>query len=308
MRLTNKEMIRVDNVRVIDCVASWREQQQQWQQQGLSVALVPTMGNLHSGHFALVKRAQQCADKVVVSIFVNPTQFSPNEDFTHYPRTLAQDVAALTELGVDAVFAPSVDQLYPEQPQLGLGINEHGFWVQPPMDLTQRLCGLHRPGHFTGVCTVVLKLLNIIQPKVAVFGQKDYQQLAIIRAMVHALQLPIDIQAVETQRQTNGLALSSRNQYLTDTQQQQAAAIYATLQHISIDLQQGKTATELIEQYTQTLLQQGFHSVDYIAIVHPHTLADISKLGSDGAAILIAAYLGKTRLIDNMLVKPVASV
>lgn len=292
-------------MQVIQQIAQWQAVQTLWQAQGQRIALVPTMGNLHAGHFSLIKQAKQQADKVVVSVFVNPMQFAPTEDFDRYPRTLAQDATALADLGVDILLAPSIDELYPQR-QGRLGVSHDEFAVQPPARLTDRLCGLSRPGHFTGVCTIVLKLFNIVQPQVAVFGQKDYQQLAIIQAMTQALNLPIDIVAAPTYRHETGLAMSSRNQYLTTIEQLQATAIYQALQQISTGLQQGKTSAELVNTYTAYLLQQGFQSVDYIAIVHPHTLADIGSLTQQGAVVLIAAQLGKTRLIDNMQVLPVA--
>lgn len=283
---------------VIHQLALWRDLQQQWQSASQRVALVPTMGNLHEGHFSLVRLAQQHADKVVVSIFVNPLQFGPNEDFDRYPRTLEADVAALTELGVDVVFAPSVDEVYPERGVAACA--SEGFLVVPPSNLTDTLCGQSRPGHFNGVATIVLKLFNMIQPQVAVFGEKDYQQLAILKAMVKALNLPITVVSAPTARAADGLALSSRNQYLTATQRTQAPAIYAALQAIAQGLKQGQWSADLSAQAEQQLMQQGFDAVDYVAIRHPYSLHALTQLGHDGAVILIAARLGQTRLIDNL--------
>lgn len=281
-------------------LSHWREVQQTWQQAGLRVALVPTMGNLHEGHFSLVKLAQAHADKVVVSIFVNPLQFGPNEDFDRYPRTLDADVHALTQLGVDVVFAPSVDEVYPER--LNDGSPSEGFLVLPPASLTETLCGLSRPGHFAGVATIVLKLFNMIQPQLAVFGEKDFQQLAVLKAMVRALNLPIQLVSAPTRRAADGLALSSRNQYLTAEQRQQSVAIFNSLQMIATGLNEGQTSEMLIEQAHEQLSLAGFDRIDYVAIRDARSLQPIQRLDSDAVVILIAAWMGKTRLIDNLVV------
>lgn len=285
---------------LIHQLAQWRDLQQQWQSTQQRVALVPTMGNLHEGHFSLVNLARQHGDKVVVSIFVNPLQFGPNEDFERYPRTLNADVQALTQLGVDVVFAPSIDEVYPEK--LHASSASEGFLVVPPPELTDMLCGQSRPGHFTGVATIVLKLFNMIQPQVAVFGEKDYQQLAVIKEMVSAFNLPIQVVSAPTCRAADGLALSSRNQYLSTTQRQQAPAVYQALRAIAQGLRQGESSDVLITQARQQLMRQGFDSVDYIAIRHPTSLKTLVQLGSAGAVVLIAAKLGNTRLIDNLVV------
>jgi pantoate--beta-alanine ligase len=285
---------------LIHQLVQWRTIQQQWQVSSQRIAFVPTMGNLHEGHFSLVKLAQQHADKVVVSIFVNPLQFGPNEDFARYPRTLQADVKTLSKLGVDVVFAPSVDEVYPERGAESSG--SEGFLVLPPPKLTNILCGESRPGHFTGVATIVLKLFNMIQPQLAVFGEKDYQQLAIIKAMVEALNLPIQIISASTCRAADGLALSSRNQYLSTLERQQAPAIYQTLQTIGLGLREGQSSEVLIEQAQQQLIRLGFNGIDYIAVRHPNSLEKLAQLGSEGAVVLIAARLGNTRLIDNLVV------
>ncbi|HQT03589.1 MAG TPA: pantoate--beta-alanine ligase [Thiotrichales bacterium] len=285
---------------LIHQLAHWRDIRQQWQDSSQRIAFVPTMGNLHEGHFSLVKLAQQHADKVVVSIFVNPLQFGPNEDFDRYPRTLDADVQALRQLGVDVVFAPDMDEVYPDRSSDASG--GEGFLVLPPPKLTNILCGESRPGHFTGVATIVLKLFNMIQPQLAVFGEKDYQQLAIIKAMVRALNLPIKIISAPTCRAADGLALSSRNQYLSTLERQQAPAIYQTLQTIGLGLHQGQSSEVLIEQAQQQLIRLGFNDIDYIAIRHPKSLEKLVQLGREGAVVLIAARLGNTRLIDNLLV------
>ncbi len=285
---------------LIHQLSYWRDIQQQWQDSSQRIAFVPTMGNLHEGHFSLVKLAQQHADKVVVSIFVNPLQFGPNEDFDRYPRTLEADVQALSQLGVDVVFAPGVDEVYPERGAESSG--SEGFLVLPPPKLTDTLCGESRPSHFTGVATIVLKLFNMIQPQLAVFGEKDYQQLAIIKAMIKALNLPIQILSAPTCRAADGLALSSRNQYLSTLERQQAPVIYQTLQTIALGLREGQSSEVLIEQAQQQLIRLGFNSIDYIAVRHPNSLEKLAQLGSEGAVVLIAARLGNTRLIDNLVV------
>lgn len=281
-------------------LSHWREIQQTWQQAGFRVALVPTMGNLHEGHFSLVKLAQAHADKVVVSIFVNPLQFGPNEDFDRYPRTLEADVEALTQLGVDVVFAPSVDEVYPER------VNEasasEGFLVVPPSNLTETLCGLSRPGHFAGVATIVLKLFNMVQPQLAVFGEKDFQQLAVLKAMVMALNLPIKLVSAPTCRTADGLALSSRNQYLSNEQRQQAVSINQALQAIQKGLVAGQSSEVLIEQAHEQLRLVGFDKIDYVAIRDPISLQPVMQFSEQGAVVLIAAWLGNTRLIDNLVV------
>lgn len=287
-------------IHIIHHLSHWREIQQNWQKASLRVALVPTMGNLHEGHFSLVKLAQAHADKVVVSIFVNPLQFGPNEDFDRYPRTLAADVDALTALGVDVVFAPSVEEVYPERAHEASA--SEGFLVMPPASLTETLCGLSRSGHFAGVATIVLKLFNMIQPQLAVFGEKDFQQLAVLKAMVKGLNLPIQILSAPTCRAADGLALSSRNQYLSREQRQQAVTIYQVLQSIQQGLLSGFSSEGLIEQAEAQLQSSGFDRVDYVAIRDPLSLQPVMHLSEQGAVVLIAAWLGNTRLIDNLVV------
>lgn len=287
-------------IHIIHHLSHWREIQQNWQKASLRVALVPTMGNLHEGHFSLVKLAQAHADKVVVSIFVNPLQFGPNEDFDRYPRTLAADVEALTALGVDVVFAPSAEEVYPERAHEASA--SEGFLVMPPASLTETLCGLSRPGHFAGVATIVLKLFNMIQPQLAVFGEKDFQQLAVLKAMVKALNLPIQMLSAPTCRAVDGLALSSRNQYLSREQRQQAVTIYQVLQSIQQGLLSGFSSEGLIEQAEEQLKSSGFDRVDYVAIRDPLSLQPVMHLSEQGAVVLVAAWLGNTRLIDNLVV------
>ena len=254
-----------------------------------NVAFVPTMGNLHEGHLDLVRIAHQHAKCVVVSIFVNPLQFGANEDFGNYPRTLQSDCDKLKACGVAVVFAPTEADLYP-QPQL--------VTVEPPL-IAQELCGAFRPGHFRGVATVVLKLFNIVQPQVAVFGKKDYQQLHVIRQMVGQLNVPLQIVGAETLRAADGLALSSRNQYLTADERTEATFVYQTLTEIKSSLESGiKGYAALEEKAVKALSSHGWH-VDYVAIRSQFTLL-LPELGEQNLVILAAARLGKTRLIDNI--------
>lgn len=265
----------------------------QWRtQQTRTVALVPTMGNLHQGHLSLVKKAQQHADVVVVSIFVNPMQFAANEDLDSYPRTLQQDKEALSSLGVDAVFTPQVSDIYPRGLAAQTQINVPG--------VSDILCGASRPGHFVGVATIVCKLFNMVQPDVAVFGEKDFQQLQIIRLMTQDLSLPVTIVGVPTARDANGLALSSRNAYLNSEQRQQAAHIYQTLQGMA---QQLNSATDFkaIESWAEQQLTEAGFKVDYVAIKNAGDLQDPAPTNQRWVA-LIAAKLGETRLIDNLQV------
>lgn len=254
------------------------------------IAFVPTMGNLHEGHLTLMRQARQHADTVVASIFVNRLQFGPGEDFDKYPRTFEADCAKLQEAGVDVLFAPSESDLYPE-PQ--------DFFVEPP-DLQHLLEGAFRPGHFRGVATVVLKLFNCVQPQAALFGKKDYQQLMLIRAMARQLALPMDIVGVDTVRAEDGLALSSRNGYLSPAERQEAPRLIRTLEHLREQLlRQGISAREALEQEAAASLDKHGWKTDYVAVrqqsdLHPPRDMD-QKL-----VIVAAARLGHTRLIDNL--------
>lgn len=257
-----------------------------------SIGLVPTMGNLHEGHLTLVKCAMQDCDFVIVSIFVNPTQFGPNEDLALYPRTFDQDKAALENLNCQAIFYPEVAVMYPE----GTGLETR---VSVP-ELSQKLCGASRPGHFDGVCTVVSKLLNLCQPDRAYFGEKDYQQLRIIRKMVADLNMKPEIIGIPTQRAASGLALSSRNNYLSDVQQDKAAVLYAVLQATAGAIQQKDYSSfESLEESAASEIAAVGMRVDYFSICNPDQLTK-AKPDDKELRILTAAYLGKTRLIDNI--------
>jgi len=254
-----------------------------------SPALVPTMGNLHDGHLALIKQAKPLGDVTVASIFVNRLQFAPHEDFDTYPRTLEADCAKLEAAGCDVVFAPSERELYPE-PQ--------DYKVTPPPELADILEGHFRPGFFTGVCTVVLKLFNIVQPRFAVFGAKDYQQQMVIRRMVAQLTLPIEIQTGTTLRAEDGLALSSRNGYLSEAERAEAVQLSLTLKGMIAALQQGERDIAKIEaQAMQALTNRGWKP-DYMTVRRRHDLQ--APQAGDALVVLGAARLGATRLIDNI--------
>jgi pantoate--beta-alanine ligase len=261
----------------------------------LRVSFVPTMGNLHAGHLALMKLARQHGDPVVASIFVNRLQFGPNEDFERYPRTLQDDIAKLErDRNVYALFAPDERELYPE-PQ--------SYRVQPPQELGDILEGEHRPGFFGGVSTVVLKLFSCVQPRVAVFGKKDYQQLMVIRNMCRQFQLPVEILAHETVRADDGLALSSRNVYLQDNERKEAPQLFALLQSMQSKLRAGRHDVEqLSAEVTSVLAKRGWE-VDYIAVrrqrdLHKPTIEQVAA--GEPLVALAAAKLGATRLIDNL--------
>jgi pantoate--beta-alanine ligase len=265
-----------------------------------SVALVPTMGNLHAGHLDLVKLAKQQATCVVVSIFVNPLQFGANEDLANYPRTLAADCEKLQAAGADIVFIPSVAEMYPDFDGQDL---KQSITVQLPA-VANDLCGASRPGHFAGVATVVLKLFNLVQPQIAVFGKKDYQQLFVIREMVKQLNLAIAILAADTVREPSGLAMSSRNGYLSGAEKAQASQLHAELVSVCAQIkQQGHSANFLsLEQAATLNLQRQGWQVDYVAIRAASNLQAASAEDSD-VVVLAAAKLGTTRLIDNLSLK-----
>lgn len=268
-----------------------RKQVLAWRKAGLRVGFVPTMGNLHGGHLTLVDEARRQADRIVVSIFVNPTQFSVGEDFADYPRTYEADCALLESKSVDVVFAPSVETLYPSGPSLQTR-------VDVPR-LNNILCGVSRPGHFTGVATVVAKLFNVVQPDLAVFGLKDYQQLMVIRQMVSDLAWPIEIVGAPVAREPSGLAMSSRNAYLSAEQTEQAAVIYQTLTMLADRMTQGEANLNALVQAGLSQLIAGGLKPDYLEI---RRAADLEKaqLGDQSLVILVAAHLGRARLIDNL--------
>lgn len=259
------------------------------------IAFVPTMGNLHAGHCQLVTKAKQQADIVVVSIFVNPLQFGAGEDFGRYPRTLQADCDQLRLVGADVVFAPAVEDMYPDFDGQNL---QQQVMVHPP-PFADILCGASRPGHFSGVATVVTKLFHMVKPDLAVFGKKDYQQLKVIQALVRQLNFDIEIVAADTMREDSGLAMSSRNGYLTPAQKAQAAQLYAALQSMRDAILQGcREYTTLCHETTLTLKQQGW-LVDYIEVRTQKALS-LPLPHHTELVVLIAAKLGTTRLIDNV--------
>ncbi|WKB52250.1 pantoate--beta-alanine ligase [Eleftheria terrae] len=257
-------------------------------------AFVPTMGNLHEGHLSLVKLARERGGPVVASVFVNRLQFAPHEDFDRYPRTFERDCDLLRSVGCNVVFAPSEDELYPE-PQV--------FRIQPPPELGDILEGHFRPGFFTGVSTVVLKLFNCVQPRVAVFGKKDYQQLMVVRRMVQQLALPTEIVAGETTRAEDGLALSSRNGYLSESERAEAVQLAMSLKHIQLSMRNGHPDPAALEQEVMDNLRQRGWVPDYVAIRRRVDLGVPSaeqRAAGEPLVVLAAAKLGNTRLIDNM--------
>ena len=275
----------------ISTVEKLREQISQWKRQGLSIGFVPTMGNLHAGHLALVDHARQQVDKVVASIFVNPTQFGPNEDFDAYPRTMDADLSALNERAADLVFTPGVDEM--------LGDVSSSTVVAVP-GLGNILCGASRPGHFDGVTTIVSKLFNLVQPDVAIFGQKDFQQLQVIKAMVRDLAMPIRIIGHETQREPDGLAMSSRNNYLSDRERALAPQIYAGLCDLADDAGRGEKSFQTCRDAMFFALESAGFGVEYVDIRRQSDLK-IPEQGDKSLVCLVAVRLGKTRLIDNVL-------
>ena len=258
------------------------------------IALVPTMGNLHDGHLELVKIAKQHADIVVVSIFVNPTQFGVGEDFDSYPRTLDEDVAKLATVGADYVFAPTIDEMYPVLP--------------PPTSvltgaITEQLCGKTRPTHFNGVGIVVSKLFNIVQPDVAIFGQKDYQQLAIIKQLVRDLSYPIEIIGASIIRATDGLALSSRNQYLSESERKIAPILQQELQYLAEQIGDNQQPLELLLVAARERMTSAGFIIDYLEVKTAElTDVDESINNHQDLVILVAAWLGRARLLDNQVV------
>lgn len=259
---------------------------------GGRTGFVPTMGDLHAGHLALIQKAKTECDFVVVSIFVNPTQFGPGDDFERYRRAVDDDLRVCEREGADLVFLPSVEEVYPE----GYGVEVH----VPPLEETWE--GEFRPGHFVGVATVVLKLFNIVGPDVAYFGMKDYQQLVLIRTMVRNLNLPVEIVPVETVREPDGLALSSRNRYLSDEERQQATPISLALRHGKAMVEAGEQDPEPIRQAVHDTMSQVGLKVQYVAVVDPERMEPMEVVGRP-VLIAVAALCGTTRLIDNVLIE-----
>lgn len=258
--------------------------------QGKSIGFVPTMGNLHAGHLSLIDIAKQNCDLVVSSIFVNPMQFGPNEDFDNYPRTLEADSQKLYDKGCDFLFTPTNDLIYPKGKETHTSVEVNR--------LTEKLCGASRPGHFKGVTTVVNILFNIVQPDIAVFGKKDYQQYLVIKAMVEDLMIPVKIIGAEIKREDNGLAMSSRNGYLSDDEKALASYLRRTLEKTAKQLQQHLTIESVVNTATADLQKKGF-KIDYFEIVRRQDL-EAAEVDDKQLLIAAAAWLGKPRLIDNL--------
>ncbi|MBR9828390.1 MAG: pantoate--beta-alanine ligase [Oceanospirillales bacterium] len=277
-------------MQTLHTLAELRAAVQQHRRDGKRIALVPTMGNLHQGHLRLVETALQQADVVITSIFVNPLQFGANEDLDSYPRTLAEDQQHLEAAGCHLVFAPSVAEVYPDGQELQTLVEVPG--------LSDLHCGASRPGHFRGVTTVVCKLFNMVQPDTAVFGLKDYQQVAVIRKMVRDLCIPVDIIGVPTKRADSGLALSSRNGYLTAAELAVAPVLHQTLQHTAAAIRNGERDFAALEEQAQTALEAAGFSRDFYRILDRTQLQPAQP--EDDLVILAAAHLGRARLIDNI--------
>lgn len=275
-----------------DQIIPLQEQLSQWRSTNQNIALVPTMGNLHAGHLSLVDRAKQLADKIVVSIFVNPTQFVQGEDFSTYPRTLEQDTGKLAETGIDLLFCPDVEKIYPGGMQQQTQVTVTG--------LDSILCGKFRPGHFKGVATVVTKLFNIVKPDIAVFGEKDYQQLLVIKRLVRDLFYRIEIISMPTVREADGLALSSRNIYLTAEERKIAPILFRTLKDISDCIMAGDMEFAQHQKNAESSLKKAGFKTEYVCIRDAETL---QKPSTGDLVVMAAAQLGKARLIDNVLIR-----
>ncbi len=278
----------------IETVKHMRDTVKQWKDLGCSIGFVPTMGYLHAGHVSLIERARQENDKVVVSVFVNPTQFGPNEDFEKYPRDLNGDMRACEKAGADAVFAPDAAQMYPMANKAYVDI----------LELSDTLCGAARAGHFRGVCTVVSKLFNIVSPDNAYFGEKDAQQLAIIQKMVSDLNFPVQIVPCPIVREQSGLAMSSRNAYLSVEEREAATILHRSLEEAKQQLEQGETDADALRRMIRCSIEsQPLSRIDYIEVVDAMTLKPVLRI-VEPVLVALAVYFGKTRLIDNFSFVP----
>jgi pantoate--beta-alanine ligase len=286
-------------MQLINKILDLREIRRTWQNSAKVIAFVPTMGNLHQGHLNLVREAKKQADIVVVSIFVNPMQFGPDEDLEAYPRTLQNDSRLLESLGVDVLFMPNASDIYAR------GLEQQTF-VEVP-GLSYMICGASRPGHFRGVATIVCKLFNMVQPNLAFFGEKDFQQLQVIKAMVTDLSMNLKVFGVTTTREDDGLAMSSRNQYLRGTDRNLAPTLYEKMQQLASEIQTGRRDfSKLTQEYKSQLSKLGFNP-DYLEIRNAENLLQPSHEDQD-LVLLAAAFLGKTRLIDNLQISLQAKI
>ena len=273
-----------------------RAQVKEWKKQGLVVGLVPTMGALHNGHLSLIKKAVEKCDRVVVSVFVNPIQFCPGEDLDKYPRTLEADTKLCDDAGVSVVFAPSPNEMYGEGQ---MRTNDFLTYVIPPFFYVNKLCGKSRVGHFDGVCTVVNKLFNIVQPDYAFFGQKDAQQLIIIKKMVNDLNIPVEIVPCPIVREESGLALSSRNKYLSDEDKNEALVLSKILNNINSCYKKGVTDVEVLKETAYGFLNE-HHELEYLEFMNQDDLEEVSN-ADNNTRVFIACKVGGVRLIDNIL-------
>jgi pantoate--beta-alanine ligase len=280
-------------MQVISSISDLREIRRTWQSAKEVIAFVPTMGNLHQGHLQLVKEAKKSATKIVVSIFVNPLQFGPDEDLDAYPRTLEQDKKHLEDLGVDMLFMPSAEDIYSR------GLEQQTF-VEVP-GFSYMICGASRPGHFRGVATIVCKLFNMVQPNQAYFGEKDFQQLQVIKAMVTDLSMNLTIHGVPTKREPDGLAMSSRNNYLSGEQRTIAPSLYATISDMAEQIKGGRRDFSVLINEAKSRINEAGLKTDYVEVRSSNSLLQVGHEDRE-LVILAAAFLGKTRLIDNIQV------
>ncbi len=276
-------------MRLVESADEMRALSEGWRAKGESVGFVPTMGYLHEGHLSLVRRARQENDRVVVSIFVNPTQFGPNEDYNRYPRDLKRDMELLEPIGVDAVFHPTVEEMYPAGYKTYVEVEE----------ITERLCGASRPGHFRGVCTVCTKLFNIVRPHRAYFGKKDFQQLVVIKNMVRDLNMGMEIVPVPIVREPDGLAMSSRNTYLNPEERKAATCLYRALKEAARLYEEGERSARVIRDAAVKVIEaEPLARIDYVEVVDPETFLPVEEV-SEGTLVALAVFVGPARLIDN---------
>lgn len=281
-------------MKLITSISETRQLSRQFRSKGARLGLVPTMGALHEGHLSLVRAAKANSDVVAVSIFVNPTQFGPNEDFARYPRNLEKDCELLEREGVSLVFAPSVEEMYPRSAVTSITVE----------GLSERLCGKSRPGHFRGVATVVAKLFNIVEPDIAFFGQKDAAQVAVIKRMVRDLNMPVQIEVCPIVRENDGLALSSRNAYLSPDERKMALVLHASLQRAQKLFDDGeRAAPKIAAEAKKAFVWQPAVRLDYFEIVDPESLEPVETI-TQKSLVAVAAFVGNTRLIDNLLLEP----
>lgn len=278
-------------MKIIRTVKEMKEFSSQTRQAGKKISFVPTMGYFHEGHLSLMREGRRRGDVLVISLFVNPTQFGPQEDFKSYPRDFERDRKMAEGVGVDILFAPEASDMYPPDHQTIVQVEK----------VTQNLCGRSRPTHFQGVATVVLMLFEIVMPHVAIFGEKDYQQLATIQQMVKDLHTNVEVLGMPTVREADGLAMSSRNTYLLPDERKAALSLYRSLQRAKELLQKGERKTaQILREMNEVLRSESLVKIDYVQICDAHTLEDIDRIEGD-AVVALAAYLGKTRLIDNLV-------